>query len=196
MKETETPRISNAPRTSNAYNYTDSGTVVAVMSGGAEWSSASPLNALGLFGSGPEFVQESDYPTIAAFRQRFALDTVKTQGMCGLEGLLSQQQKQQTNQTKSMGNANRRIVQVVIADPEPSVPLEHAVLFKSDERFTDLTDAELFFEVPMAETLKAFNEKRVKWLDKEASKRSGKDCYLEPVKIRDLRMVVVNVATF
>lgn len=95
-----------------------------------------------------------------------------------------------------MASPTRRIVQVFIADPNENVPLEESVLFKGDQKLTDLTDTELFFEVPMAETLKTHNEKRVRFLDKEASKRAGKDIFLEPVKIRDLKMVVVTVAQF
>lgn len=96
----------------------------------------------------------------------------------------------------TMSNPNRRIVQVFIADTNDNVPLDQSVLFQGEQKLTDLTDTELFFEVPIAETLKAHNEKRVKWLDKEASKRAGKDVTLDPVKIRDLKMVVVTVAQF
>lgn len=103
-------------------------------------------------------------------------------------------QKQQENQI--MANTSRRIVQVFIADPNENVPLEQSVIYKGDQKLTDLTDAELFFEVPITELLKSHNEKRVKFLDKEATKRSGKDVVLDAVKIRDLKMVVVTVAQF
>jgi len=101
----------------------------------------------------------------------------------------------ETNPTP-MPNATRRIVQVFVADPNENVPLEHSVLFKGDQKLTDLTDTELYFEVPMQEVLKSHNDKRVQFLDKEASKRAGKDILLEPVKIRDLKMVVVTIAQF
>lgn len=87
-------------------------------------------------------------------------------------------------------------MQVFIADVNENVPLTSSLIFKGDIAFTDLTDQELFFEIPITDLLKAHNEKRVKWLDKEVSKRSGKDIFLEPVKIRDLQMRVVNIATF
>ena len=85
----------------------------------------------------------------------------------------------------------RRYVQVFIADPNENIPLEESVLFKGEQKLTDLTDTEL-----ISETLKAHNEKRVKWIDKEATKRAGKDVMLDPVKIRDLKMVVVTIAQF
>ena len=90
----------------------------------------------------------------------------------------------------------RRIVKVFIADPNENVPLGNCVLFAGEEKFTDATDTELFFEVPITDLLVAHNLARVKWADKEATKRSGKDVFLDPVKIRDLKMVVVTIAQF
>ena len=95
-----------------------------------------------------------------------------------------------------MSNTNRRYVQVFVADPNPDVPLDESVLFKGEQKLTDLTDTELFFEVPIAQRLAEHNAKRVKWLDKESSKRAGKDVMLDPVKIRELKMVVVTIAQF
>ncbi len=92
--------------------------------------------------------------------------------------------------------SSRRIVQVFIADPDINVPLDDALLHKSEPKFTDATDQELYFEVPIVELLKAHNEKRKAWLDKDATRKAGKDVFLEPAKIRDLKMVVVNVAQF
>ena len=91
---------------------------------------------------------------------------------------------------------NRRIVQVFIADPNENVPLDKSVLYTGTQKLTDLNDTELFFEVPIAELLKAHNGARVKFVDREASKRAGKDILLDPVKIRELKMVVVTVAQF
>jgi len=90
----------------------------------------------------------------------------------------------------------RRIVQVFIADPNENVPLERSVLYTGEQKLTDLNDTELYFELPMAELLKKHNDYRVKLVDKEASRKSGREIYLEPVRIRDLRMVVVTVAQF
>lgn len=95
-----------------------------------------------------------------------------------------------------MPNPARRIVQTFIADANDNVPLAESVLFKGEQKLTDLTDNELFFEVPINDLLKAHNDKRTKWLDKEASKRAGKDVFLDPVRIRELKMVVVTIAQF
>lgn len=98
---------------------------------------------------------------------------------------------------ETMASANtRRIVQVFIADTDLNVPLDESLIFKGDQKLTDLTDTELFFEVPIAELLNKHNAKRATWLDKEASKRAGKDIFLEPTRIRELKMVVVTVAQF
>ncbi len=94
---------------------------------------------------------------------------------------------------KGQNMAPRRIVKVFIADTNESVPLEESLIFRSEEKFTDATDQELFFEIPIQEVLKAHNERRVKWRDKAIKDR---EAYLEPVRIRDLRMTVVTVASF
>lgn len=98
--------------------------------------------------------------------------------------------------TPSMPNQNRRIVQVFIADPNENVPLDKALLYRGEQKLTDATDAELFFEVPIQELLAKHNAERVKMLDKEASRKAGKDLFLEPVKIRELKMTVVTIASF
>lgn len=99
-------------------------------------------------------------------------------------------------QPTPMPTTTRRLVQVFIADPDPNVPLGEALLYKGEPSFTDATDQELYFEVPVVSLLATYNAKRTKWLDKEASKRSGKDVLLEPARVRDLKMVVVNIAQF
>lgn len=92
--------------------------------------------------------------------------------------------------------SKRRIVQVFIVDPDDKVPLEEAMLFESEPKLTDLTDQELFFEVSIKNILDAHNEVRKVTLDKKATAQTGKDVFLEPVKIRDLAMTVVEIATF
>ena len=87
----------------------------------------------------------------------------------------------------------RRVVQVFIADPNENVPLEQSLLYQGEVKVTDLTDQELFFEIDIKTILTAYNEKRVKIINKKVKDRTE---YLEPVKIRDLKMVVVTVASF
>jgi hypothetical protein len=89
-----------------------------------------------------------------------------------------------------------RIVKVFIADPNENIPLDKRVLYSGPEQFTDLTDQELFFEVPITDLLAKHNEQRKATLDKKTTEKSGRDVFLEPARVRDLRMVVVNVATF
>lgn len=91
-----------------------------------------------------------------------------------------------------MANA-RRLVQVFIADPNENVPLDQSLLYSGEQKFTDATDQELFFEIDINTILKTYNEKRIKIVDKKVKERTE---YLEPAKIRDLKMVVVTVAGF
>ncbi len=87
----------------------------------------------------------------------------------------------------------RRLVQVFIADPDENVPLEKALLYSGLQKFTDATDQELFFEIDIKSILDNYNDERVKLVNKKVKERTE---MLEPVKIRDLKMTVVNIATF
>lgn len=86
----------------------------------------------------------------------------------------------------------RRVVQVFVADPNENVSLDDCLLFKGAEKLTDATDQELFFELDIKDLLEKHNAKRVKIIDKKVKDRTE---YLEPAKVRDLKMVVVTVAT-
>lgn len=89
-----------------------------------------------------------------------------------------------------------RIVQVFVADTNENITLDKRILYRGDPKVTDLTDQELYYEIPIMELLKVHNQLRAETVDKEASKRSGKDVFLEPARVRDLRMAVVNIAVF
>lgn len=92
-----------------------------------------------------------------------------------------------------VADPKRRLVKVVIIDPDDKVPLDKCLLHCSDEHLTDLTDQELFFEIDIKNILDKHNEVRTEIVDKTIKERTE---YLEPVKVRDLRMVVVTVASF
>lgn len=93
---------------------------------------------------------------------------------------------------KSMAQV-RRLVQVFIADPDENVPLENSLLYSGEQKLTDATDQELFFEIDMKSILDKHNELRKTLINKKVKERTE---YLEPTKIRDLKMVVVDVASF
>jgi hypothetical protein len=87
----------------------------------------------------------------------------------------------------------RRLVKVIIADPNENVPLADCVLYSGEEKMTDATDQELFFEIDIKNIIDTYNVKRIKLIDKKVKERTE---YLEPAKVRDLKMVVVNIAQF
>lgn len=89
-----------------------------------------------------------------------------------------------------------RIVKVFIADPNDNIALEKRVLYSGEEKLTDLTDQELFFDVPIADLLAKHNATRAATVDKKQAEKFGRDIFLEPARIRDLKMVVVTVAQF
>ena len=90
----------------------------------------------------------------------------------------------------------KRLVRVIIVDPHDDIPTEDAVLYMGTETFTDKTDQELFFDIPIGDMLKEHNERRVKVRDKKASKGKEREQFLEPARIRDLDMVVLTISDF
>jgi hypothetical protein len=96
-------------------------------------------------------------------------------------------------QPKESTMPKRRIVQVFIADTDENIPLDQCLLYKGDQKLTDATDQELFFEIDIKSVIEAHNAKRVTLVDKKVKNRVE---HLEPVKIRDLKMTVVTVAEF
>lgn len=92
-----------------------------------------------------------------------------------------------------MSTPKRRLVQVFIADPDENVPLDKSLLYSGEQKLTDATDEELFFEIEIKAILEKHNAERTQFVNKKVKERTE---FLEPVKIRDLKMVVVNVATF
>lgn len=97
---------------------------------------------------------------------------------------------------KELSMSSARIVKVFIADPNDNLPLDKRVLHSGEEQLTDLTDQELFFDVPIADILAKHNDVRKVTVDKKQAEKFGRDIFLEPARIRDLKMVVVTVAQF
>jgi hypothetical protein len=85
----------------------------------------------------------------------------------------------------------RRVVQVFISDPDDNVPIEKCMLYQGTVKLTDATDQELFFEVPIQELLSKHNEIRTALPNK---KIKGRVEMLEPIRVRDLSMVVALIA--
>lgn len=98
-------------------------------------------------------------------------------------------------EAKPMASVNR-IVKVFIVDPSIAIPADKRVLYQGSEKFTELTDQELFFEVPVNDLLAKHNEYRKTVVDKKAAEKFGRDIFLEPIRISALTMAVVDVATF
>lgn len=89
--------------------------------------------------------------------------------------------------------SSRRLVQVFIGDPNENVPLDQSLLYRGEQKLTDATDQELFFEIDIKAILEKHNTARVKMVDKKVKERVE---HLEPAKVRDLKMVVVTIAQF
>ena len=203
--------------TSSNVSYADTGTTAGhLMAGGAAISGG----VMGTSGSdgvdGPQGLKE-----YAAAASSFSWDNTKGQLLGSrristaaeaIEGIanakkmlqaaaseISTQYNCKVDRTYTPPNQNMnvtRIVRVIVADPNGNVPLANRVLHDSGEITTDLDDRELFFEVNIKDKLDKHNEIRAKTLDKGYSKEKGKDMFLEPIRIRDLKMTVITVASF
>lgn len=92
-----------------------------------------------------------------------------------------------------MAANQRRLIQIFIADPDENVPLEQCLLYSGEQKLTDLTDQELFFEVDVKSLLDKHNAARVKLVNKAVKERVEN---LEPARVRDLKMTVVTIAQF
>lgn len=93
----------------------------------------------------------------------------------------------------SISKDNRRIVKVYIVDPDVNVPVDRCLLYEGDQKMTELTDQELFFEIDIKTVLDNHNTYRTGLIDKSVKDRTET---LEPVRIRDLKMTVVTIAQF
>jgi len=109
---------------------------------------------------------------------------------------INQNLQEQKQLKKEMKMANARIVKVFIADPDENLPLEKRVIYTGEEKLTDLNDNELYFEIPIMDLLRAHNDVRKATVDKKQSEKFGREIMLEAARIRDLKMVVVTVASF
>lgn len=98
-----------------------------------------------------------------------------------------------TKPKKEASMSTRRIVQVFIADIDENVPLDKSVIYEGKQQLTDATDQELYFEIDIKGILDEHNKYRTTLINKKVKERTE---HLEPVKVRDLKMVVVNVAMF
>jgi len=86
-----------------------------------------------------------------------------------------------------------RLVQVFIADTDENLPLEQRILHKGDQKVTDLEDNELFFDIDVKSMLEKHNAVRTATRNKKVK---DKEEFLEPARVRDLKMTVVTIAQF
>lgn len=108
------------------------------------------------------------------------------------EVLATAEEAEMAAEEAEMANT-RRLVQIFICDPDDNVPLDQCLLYSGQAQLTDLTDQELYFEVDIRSLLAAHNEKRRTLRNKAVKER---DEFLEPARVRDLKMTVVTIAQF
>lgn len=118
------------------------------------------------------------------------LDAALQAQLGGAQQFAQQLQQPKPKQEPTM---TRRLVQVFIADPNENLPLDKSMLYTGSQKLTDATDQELFYEIEIKALLDAHNAFRTTVINKKVKDRTE---LLEPARIRDLKMVVVDIATF
>lgn len=182
-QDAEMPRIASAAYASTTSNM-------------GAWQPAigsAPIQSIGHF----------DWNPAAIFGRRqdhFDIDQAKSARELQelIEAQFGARQRVKPNQPKKESKmaevkTQRRIVQVFIMDPDENVPLTKALLYQGAQKVTDLTDQELFFEISVKDALDTHNAYRATLTDKSVK---SKTVHLEPIRIRDLRMTVVTIASF
>jgi hypothetical protein len=100
-------------------------------------------------------------------------------------------------QEKPVADSGTRLVKVFVVDPDNSLKVDDRMIYRGEEQLTDKNDQELFFEIEMAKLLTSHNQIRETTRDKKVKPAAdGTITYLEPARIRDLRMQVVVLAQF
>lgn len=115
------------------------------------------------------------------------------QGKLGQAGVVPPQATKPKGQSKPMSDL--RIVRVYIADTNKYIPVDKRIIYSGAEQITNLDDQELFFEIDVKKLLDKHNEFRGTIRNKAESTKDT-IVYLEPARIRDLKMIVVDIAKF
>lgn len=92
--------------------------------------------------------------------------------------------------------ATRRLVEIIAVDRDVNVPFDKAVIFQGERRITDLSDHELMFEAKLDEALATYNQYRVTVRDEDRSATARSDVYLKPLRLKDLRAIVITHAAW
>jgi len=166
----ETPKISNVNYASNTYGLT------ASISGGRGGGGDSPISAQSLERRIPSRVLGG-----------------AAEGPLKIPTTDSERRYWQGPENKAAMAPvpTKRIVQVYIFDPDTQVPVENSMIYQDPRpRITDMSDQELFFDIDLKTRLEAHNKQRVAMINKNIKERTE---HLEPARIRDLRMVVVDL---
>ena len=182
MARGETPSISNSQYSNNTLTYDQ-----AVGDAGPSFSHG--IAAGGFVETGSSAVRPYHADAIRGIIGRglpgeslldWSEDAVKHQA----QNQVQQQQEE---------DMTTRLIQVFIVDPDPKVPLEKRLIYKGDQKLTDLNDSELFFEIDIKTILDEHNKVRGTIVDKTVKERTE---YLEPTRIGKLKMNVTEIAKF
>lgn len=117
-----------------------------------------------------------------------------------IEKSIKKQTKQTKNNLQKKGEfyIMKRLVQVVVVDPDSRVPDENSIVHMGEHRFvlTSLSDEDLLLDIDLKSALKTHNQIRSKILDEDRTDNRHSDVFLKPVKVSDLEKRVVVLQKF
>ncbi len=170
MANLDVPHISSSGTSSTAYN-------LAQVRGAGGWGGGQAQN--NMFAAQTHHDHFSQYQHLRESRN--------------LAQVIQEARQQSQSVKEEQMSTQRRLVQVFIADPDENVPLDKSLIYSGEQKLTDATNEELFHEIEISKILKEHNAYRVTLTNKKVKERAE---FLEPARIRDLRMVVVEIAKF
>lgn len=87
----------------------------------------------------------------------------------------------------------KRFVNIYVIDLHPDVAGADSILYSEKERWLTISIEELWYEINLLELLKKHNEKRVKILDTNKTRETGKDTYLKPLTLENVNRRVMDI---
>lgn len=123
--------------------------------------------------------------------EKFAKDAQKQ-----IDAGVNKSQKKDKQKKKGEFYVMKRLVQVVVVDPDKRVEDQFSVVHMGEPHVTSLADEDLLLEVDLKAALAEHNMVRKKIEDEDRSDKRNKAVYLKVVKVSDLEVKVITIAKF
>jgi hypothetical protein len=110
------------------------------------------------------------------------------------ELVYNEETNQQIKGDLNMSNTQRRVVNVVLIDPDQGLPVEHSQVHDFGQIVTEDDDATTIQELIMTGDVQAkldiHNKVRSEQIDLDILRRTGNEVKLQPVKLKNLKWII------